>query len=1214
MRKVTKSNKKTISMALAAVLAFSPVTAMAQTATENNNSDVIAQWQESGRLTGYADGSLNLEGGVTRAEFLRFINTSMGFTKAGEVNFSDVSKDDWFYNDVAIAVNQGYCNGFPDGTFRADNMVTKTEAAVFLVNAKGLTPDESGVEVFTDAENIPQWAKGFVGAAAKAGYMKANANGSFGGEKQFTRGESVEAIDKAVKDTTTVSKDDFVVTPENIDELKDMVIEGNLIISEEFANSEISIENVEIKGDLIVKGGNKVTVNVPLNNIVVEGKARLIVNKNVSNITVSENAAESIISISNGVKVETIKANAKTKLEGRGTIGNLEANADGITKETGLSINKTTTAEGVKSPEMVSSNDSGKGSGSSSSSSSSNTEKVDVESVEMEENTAVIGTAEGYNKIQLKASVTPSNATNKKILWESNDPSKLVVDENGVVTVAADASLSGDETVTITAKSADDELKTATCTVTVKTSDPVTVTPAEPAKDGGEELPESIVVAPAVTLSSGTQGTGEEGEAISPLPTEKLNINVNLVDASTNATAEEVGYMTVKAEYTTGASALQRSATPIGETKTIQLRAGDKLADKLNNIKFQLESVPEGDSITVNVKYSYAKGYIAGEVSTTEVSAETVTAGENVTVTLKGTNLNETMEVALNDSTQDSYEGEGTAVKPSSDAKSAQATLTTDSSIEKKTTYKVWYRTSSDGVWTDSGKTVAVDIDRTELKNKIDEANKAKEGVVESEDGSEVVTGTFWVTSSDMSTFTSAISTAEGVRDGEDTTKTSLTEAVSTLDEAINTFNAAKKDGLHAEVVAPTVELSKELAENREAGVTFTVTKSDDVKYYYTLDGSEPETTVQNQTKEYTDTVTLTAPENDAEETITIKVIAVQDNIKSEVTEKTVTYKAKEITEVAVDEDTVVTGGKVKVTITGNDIKDGLKVALSESAAPEDGELAVIEEGKTTASAEITTGSVDKKTTYKVWYKTSTGEWTDSGKTVKVDIDRTALTEKVAEAEAAKADIQTSTDGNDVDVTAQWVETSVMETFTQAISTANETLSGEETTTSQLTEAVSTLDQAITTFNEAKQQGNKVEAPEVTLSKASATNREEGVTFTVTTKEGFSYFYTLDGTEPQTSAGESTEEYTDTVTLTAPDDEGEQTITIKVIAVKDGKQSTVTEKTVTYAGAVLAVSHSSSSSSYVSEVSEDVTDFVEVDTDFSVNHETTESMISTLEL
>ena len=162
--------------------------------------------------------------------------------------------------------------------------------------------------------------------------MKANADGSFGGEKQFTRGESVQAIDKAVKDTTTVSKDDFVVTPENIDELKDMVIEGNLIISEEFTNSEISIENVEIKGDLIVKGGNKVTVNVPLNNIVVEGKARLVVNKNVSNITVSENAAESIISISNGVKVETIKANAKTKLEGRGTIVNLEANADGITK------------------------------------------------------------------------------------------------------------------------------------------------------------------------------------------------------------------------------------------------------------------------------------------------------------------------------------------------------------------------------------------------------------------------------------------------------------------------------------------------------------------------------------------------------------------------------------------------------------------------------------------------------------------------------------------------------------------------------------------------------------------------------------------------------------------------------------------------------------------------------------------------------------------
>ena len=61
---------------------------------------------------------------------------------------------------------------------------------------------------------------------------------------------------------------------------------------------------------------------------------------------------------------------------------------------------------------------------------------------------------------QLKASVTPADADNQDIVWESNDDEVATVSETGLVT----AKMSG--TATITVKSVDGEY-TATCTVTV---------------------------------------------------------------------------------------------------------------------------------------------------------------------------------------------------------------------------------------------------------------------------------------------------------------------------------------------------------------------------------------------------------------------------------------------------------------------------------------------------------------------------------------------------------------------------------------------------------------------------------------------------------------------------------------------------------------------------------------------------------------------------
>ena len=87
------------------------------------------------------------------------------------------------------------------------------------------------------------------------------------------------------------------------------------------------------------------------------------------------------------------------------------------------------------------------------------TQKVNVESIALNENTLTLYTNRDPKTAALTATVSPDNATDKTVAWTSADE-KVATVENGVVTAV------GNGTTTITAQAGG---KTAVCTVTVST-------------------------------------------------------------------------------------------------------------------------------------------------------------------------------------------------------------------------------------------------------------------------------------------------------------------------------------------------------------------------------------------------------------------------------------------------------------------------------------------------------------------------------------------------------------------------------------------------------------------------------------------------------------------------------------------------------------------------------------------------------------------------
>ncbi|WP_250277474.1 S-layer homology domain-containing protein [[Clostridium] colinum] len=156
--------------------------------------NVVAKWVNNGLISGYEDGNFKPNNTITRAEFVTVANKGLNFTNKGNANFTDVSENSWYYNEVAIATGEGYIKGYPDNTFKPNDIVTRAQVAVVLSNILNLESKES--VSFSDNNEIPSWANEAVIKVVSNGYMKGYPDGTFKPNQPLTRAEAVFVLDK----------------------------------------------------------------------------------------------------------------------------------------------------------------------------------------------------------------------------------------------------------------------------------------------------------------------------------------------------------------------------------------------------------------------------------------------------------------------------------------------------------------------------------------------------------------------------------------------------------------------------------------------------------------------------------------------------------------------------------------------------------------------------------------------------------------------------------------------------------------------------------------------------------------------------------------------------------------------------------------------------------------------------------------------------------
>ena len=227
-------------------------------------AEAVSAAVDNGLLYGKSSSIIDPNGDMTRAEMAAIINRSFGCYKAADISqYKDVSKSKWYYKDVALAVQMGTYNGRSSSTMAPDAPITREEAMTVVARALELDYDsysKTDLSKFSDRNKISNWALPYVRAMIGADYIHGRTKG-LEPLDNITRAEFAQIFaniigsyitvkgtyDKDIKGSVLIRTDDVT--------LKDMTVDGDLIVGCGAADGKIVLYNVTVKGRLLVWGG-----------------------------------------------------------------------------------------------------------------------------------------------------------------------------------------------------------------------------------------------------------------------------------------------------------------------------------------------------------------------------------------------------------------------------------------------------------------------------------------------------------------------------------------------------------------------------------------------------------------------------------------------------------------------------------------------------------------------------------------------------------------------------------------------------------------------------------------------------------------------------------------------------------------------------------------------------------------------------------------------
>lgn len=277
---------KIASLLVMVLIITSIVPVYAAPSKNQSQNDIAGHWAEAdivamasnGVMGGYPDGSMKPNRYVTIAETVKIINKAFNIVGAGDVYsipYADVKIHEWYSADIALAVENGYLLSIAPGKRLKPNApATREQIGAMFAQVMGLESKTlDSISKFIDYSSITQGYNYYFAAAVKEGLFAGYPDNTLKPQATVTRGIMAAVTNRAMSKAQTVELHKIFLGPndiliENDGEMISNKIFDNVWISASVGEGTVTLDNVKVRGKLVIKGGGS-------NSVIIKGESEV---------------------------------------------------------------------------------------------------------------------------------------------------------------------------------------------------------------------------------------------------------------------------------------------------------------------------------------------------------------------------------------------------------------------------------------------------------------------------------------------------------------------------------------------------------------------------------------------------------------------------------------------------------------------------------------------------------------------------------------------------------------------------------------------------------------------------------------------------------------------------------------------------------------------------------------------------------------------------
>lgn len=267
--------------------------------------DLIEKKYSEGLIEGYPDGTFKPDEALTKGQLIAIINRSFGLSNAEENHFKDVTVNDWYKKEVDKAEYYKYIDGLE---IRGDEVATPRDAVMMVSHLLDLEVDEENLEI-KDIDKLSSKEEKMFKMFEELGYMNSKSNESINPDKELNRAEILSITDKVLG---------YIV--KNQDDVKNIPLDSNITV----IGQNIILNDIEVN-DMYVSPGVK--SNLEISNSKIKGNLNILSDKGMDKFVI-ENTRVKNVKISDRLEELDLELKGKTRIEKLELENNGEVNSD----------------------------------------------------------------------------------------------------------------------------------------------------------------------------------------------------------------------------------------------------------------------------------------------------------------------------------------------------------------------------------------------------------------------------------------------------------------------------------------------------------------------------------------------------------------------------------------------------------------------------------------------------------------------------------------------------------------------------------------------------------------------------------------------------------------------------------------------------------------------------------------------------------------------